>query len=88
MDRNWTEIILTVETKDTEKTEAIANMTVPYGIYTEDYSNLEIDVENIAHINLIDEDLLKMDRTKSKIHIYINPQDNPAEAISFIEQQL
>ena len=37
----WTEITVKVPTKDLEETEAIAQMVVPYGIYIEDYSNLE-----------------------------------------------
>ena len=32
-------------------------MTVPYGIYIEDYSGLEDEVMGIAHVDLIDEAL-------------------------------
>ena len=59
----WTEITVKVPTKDLEKTEAIAQMVVSYGIYIEDYSNLEQEAMEIAHIDLIDEDLLRKDRT-------------------------
>lgn len=34
-------------------------MAVPYGIYIEDYSDLVEETLQIAHIDLIDEDLLK-----------------------------
>ena len=34
----WTEITVTVDTKDIETAGNIANMVVPYGIYIEDYS--------------------------------------------------
>ena len=37
----WTEITVTVDTKDIETAGNIANMVVPYGIYIEDYSDLE-----------------------------------------------
>lgn len=37
----WTEITVTVDTKDIETAGNIANMVVPYGIYIEDYSALE-----------------------------------------------
>ena len=42
----------------------------------------------IAHIDLIDEELLAKDRTKAVIHIYISPEDNPSEAVSFLEERL
>ncbi|MCD7796243.1 MAG: hypothetical protein LUG95_01040 [Clostridiales bacterium] len=88
VDGEWTQITVSVDTKDLEVAENIAVMTVPYGIYTEDYSDLENEVMQIAHIDLISEDLLKSDRTKGKIHIYINPHENPAEAVSFFGRTL
>ena len=42
----------------------------------------------IAHIDLIDENLLAKDRTKAIVHVYISPEDNPAEAVSFLEERL
>lgn len=53
---NWTDLKITVSTKDTETAEAIAQMAVPYGIYIEDYSDMLELVPQIAHIDLIDED--------------------------------
>lgn len=38
---DWTEIKITVDTKDIDTAGDIANMVVPYGIYIEDYSDLE-----------------------------------------------
>lgn len=87
-DESWTEIIITVDTKDIETAGNIANMVVPYGIYIEDYSNLEDEVMEIAHIDLIEEELLKSDRTKGFIHVYVNPHENPMEAVSFIKERL
>ncbi|MBQ3928853.1 MAG: 50S ribosomal protein L11 methyltransferase [Clostridia bacterium] len=84
---NWTEIIAEVDAKDIETAGNIAQMTVPYGIYIEDYSHLEQEVLEIANIDLIDEELLQQDRTKGKIHIYISPKDNPAEAVSFLKER-
>ena len=45
----------------------------------EDYSNLEQEAWEIAHIDLIDEELLNKDRTKGIIHVYISPEENPAK---------
>ncbi len=85
---DWTEIIVEVNAPDTDKAGDIAQMTVPYGIYIEDYSNLEQEVMEIARIDLIDEELLQQDRTKGRIHIYISPTDNPAEAVAFLKERL
>ncbi len=85
---NWTEITIKVALKDTELAAAIANMTVPYGIYIEDYSDLEQKAEEIAHINLIDEELLAKDREVSVIHIYISECDNALEAVEFLKERL
>ncbi|MEG2144283.1 MAG: 50S ribosomal protein L11 methyltransferase, partial [Oscillospiraceae bacterium] len=84
---DWTDIGITVETKYTELAAAILSM-VNAGVYIEDYSDLEEQTMEIAHIDLIDEELLKRDRTKSILHIYISPQDNPKEYLEFIEERL
>lgn len=84
---DWTEIIAQVDSRDVEQAESIAVMTVPYGIYTEDYSELEDEVREIARIDLIDEELLAKDRKTARIHIYISPEDNPAEATAFLEER-
>ncbi|MBR0412927.1 MAG: 50S ribosomal protein L11 methyltransferase [Eubacterium sp.] len=84
----WTEIKITVSTKDIETAGNIANMVVPYGIYIEDYSALEAETMEIAHIDLIEESLLQKDRTKGIIHIYVNPHENPLESTSFLKERL
>lgn len=85
---NYTEVKIYVKTEDTERASNIAVMAVPYGIYIEDYSDLEQAAWEIAHIDLIDEDLLQKDRAESIVHIYIEEGDNPAEAVSFISDRL
>jgi len=85
---NWTEITVSVPQEYTDSAAAIANMTVPYGIYIEDYSDLEIAAWEIAHIDLIDEDLIAKDRSNSVIHIYISECDNAAEALEFLKERL
>lgn len=85
---NWTEVLINVPTDKTDEAAAIANMTVPYGIYIEDYSNLENDALEIAHIDLIDEELLKKDRQKSVIHIYLSKNANATETLSFLKERL
>lgn len=85
---NWTEITVSVPLEFTDAASAIANMTVPYGIYIEDYSDLETAAIEIAHIDLIDEELIKRDRNNSIIHIYISECDNAAESLEFLKERL
>lgn len=84
---DWTEIKIEVSQADSEQAQAIAHMAVPYGIYVEDYSNLESEVLEIANIDLIDEELLEKDRDKAIIHIYVSPEDNPTEATMFLSER-
>ena len=84
----WSEITVKVDSKDIELAGSIANMVVPYGIYIEDYSALVEETMEIAHIDLIEESLLQRDRSVGIIHIYINPDENPLEAISFLKERL
>lgn len=83
----WTEIKISVNAKDIDKASDIANVVVPYGIYIEDYRTLEQEVEDIAHIDLIDEDLLAKDRSKAFVHIYLEPDVQPSEATAFLSER-
>ena len=85
---DWTEVKIHIPTAHTDEAAAIANMAVPYGIYIEDYSDLEQGAREIARIDLIDEELLARDRAISIIHLYIDPQDNPPEAVAFLRERL
>lgn len=85
---NWTEIKINVPVERVDEAGAVASMTVPYGIYIEDYSNLEEEAMEIAKIDLIDEELLAKDRSIGIVHIYISPEENPQEAVSFIKERL
>ena len=54
----WTDIAITVPQKDAETAEAVATSIANGGIYVEDYSDLEDQVQQIAHVDLIEQDLL------------------------------
>lgn len=85
---DWTDIQVIVPVVFLETAEAVAQMAVPYGIYTEDYSDLSEMVQEIAHIDLIDEELLKKDKTIGIVHLYISPEQSPAEAVSYLTHRL
>lgn len=84
----YREIKVKIPTRDVEAAGAIAHMIVPYGIYIEDYSDIEEFAPKIAHVDLIEQELLDRDRTHGIIHIYIAPDENPEEAISFLKERL
>ena len=84
---DWTEVKISVNADDVDKAGDIASMVVPYGIYIEDYRELEKEAWEIAHIDLIDEELLEKDRTKAIVHVYISPEENPAEAVAFLRER-
>ncbi len=83
----WTEIKIIISSKDTFVASDIANMVVPYGIYIEDYTDLEEAAMSIAHIDLIDEQLVAKDRSVAIIHIYINPEENALESVAFLSER-
>lgn len=85
---DWTDVQITVSAKDIDTAAAIAQMEVPYGIYIEDYSDLAEEVPRIAHIDLIDEELLAKSRDTAIIHIYISPEQSPSEAIAYLTARL
>ncbi len=85
---DWTEIKIKVKTEDIERASAIANMAVPYGIYVEDYSDLEEKAWEIAHIDLIEQELRDKDRSFGIIHLYISEEDNAAEAAEYLTELL
>ncbi len=84
---DWTEVKIEIPAADIDRAADIANMVVPYGIYIEDYRNLEAETWEIANIDLIDETLLQKDRTKGYVHIYIAPEENPQEAVAFLSER-
>ncbi len=84
---DWTEVLIEINADDIDTAGDIAQMVVPYGIYIEDYRTLEQEAMEIAHIDLIDEELLAKDRTKGFVHVYISPEENPAEAVSFLTER-
>ena len=84
----WNELTVKVSTEDTERAAAICTMTADMGIYIEDYSDIEQEVWNIAHVDLIEQELLERDRAHSLIHVYIKQEEQAAEAAAFLDERL
>lgn len=85
---DWTEVTVSVDTEQLDKTAAICNMVVSHGIYIEDYSDLEQGAKEIAHIDLIDEELIAKNRNKGIVHIYISNEYNAEESVQYIKERL
>lgn len=83
---DWTDITINIKSQDLETAAAIAQMVVSRGIYIEDYSDFDSQIQQFGPIEIIDEALLKQDRTKARLHIYFSPKENPAEAISYLKE--
>lgn len=84
----WTEVKIAVNADDVDVAADIAMMVVPYGIYIEDYRDLEQQAWEIARIDLIDEALLQKDRSKAFVHVYISPEESPLEAVAYLRERL
>ena len=69
----WTDIRLTVAKADADNAEAVATMIAEGGIYIEDYSDIEQQVAEIAHVDLIEQELLDKPRDTVIIHMYLEP---------------
>ncbi len=85
---DWSEIKIDIPCEYTDTAAAIANMTVPYGIYIEDYSDMDELLPQTGIVDYVDDELQNKDRTRAVIHVYIPKNLAPAEAVSFIEQRL
>ena len=85
---DWTELCLSVKAQDAETAESIAQMATPYGIYIEDYSDLEQQAWEIAHVDLIEQDLLDQPRDVVKVHMYLAPDENLAEVLPLFRERL
>ncbi|MDD3428630.1 MAG: 50S ribosomal protein L11 methyltransferase [Oscillospiraceae bacterium] len=83
----WTDIKTTVTKQYAEAAEAIVTSISGGGIYIEDYSDLEAQVEEIAHVDLIEQDLIEKDRNCVIIHYYVSPDENFAEVVELMKER-
>lgn len=85
---NWTELIVTVDRKQSDTAAAVATMVCDGGLYIEDYADLQEQVKAIARVDLIEQELLDKPRDIVKIHLYISPEDNVVEARQTLEEKM
>ena len=84
----WTDISITVPRRYADTAEAVATMVANGGIYIEDYADLDEQAWEIAHIDLIEQELLDKPRDIVIVHMYLAPDENPAEILPLFEERL
>lgn len=87
---DWTDITIQINSKDVDTVTAISQMCMPGGIYIEDYSDFDMDIQQFGPIEIIDEELLKkaQDKEHATVHLYISPEEDPKEALTFLEERM
>ncbi len=90
MNSDWTDLKFRIASRDLEKASAIAEMCVGGGIYVEDYSDLEDYISGFMPDELVSDELMEAasDREHAVLHVYISPDDSPAEAMAFMTERL
>lgn len=84
----WTDVVVTVPRACADDAVAAATTLAQGGLYIEDYADLEEQVLAIAHVDLIEADLLAKPRDEVKIHLYLAPQQNAAETVEQLQNLL
>lgn len=84
----WSDLCITVPRSEADTAEAIATGISGSGIYIEDYGDLEAQVEAIAHVDLIEQELLDKDRTHVSVHLYLAPDEDAAPVVSLLHSRL
>ena len=74
----WTDLVVEVAKKDSETAADILTGFSDSGLYMEDYSDLEDRVFEMAHVDMIEPELLQKPRDLVLIHLYFAPGENPA----------
>ena len=78
----WTDVVVLLPAQRADDAVELVSSLSAGGVYVEDYTDLEEQVNAIAHIDLIEQDLLDKPRDEVKIHTYLSPEENVA---AFIE---
>lgn len=82
----WIQIKVTCEGKYLDDVSAVMSM-VDNSLMIEDFSDVEKELDGV-YGDLIDEELLKKDRTHASVSVFIPEEKSPAESASFIKERL
>ena len=81
--KEWTQLRVTVKLGDLDKTSAVMSM-LDNNLMIEDYS--DIDLKSV-YGDLIDESLLKADKTIASVSVFIPCEKSPTDAIAFLRER-
>lgn len=84
----WTDIKIITDKKYEDVFDFVSAEVCPMGVQIEDYSDLEQQVQEIAHVDLIEADLLAKDRNEIIVHHYISPELDAQNARLTLENRL
>lgn len=84
----WTDIVIETRQEFSQQAADIAILYSGGGIQIEDYRDIEQQVWDIAHVDLIEEDLLKKSKETVRIHLYISPDENADKIREKLEDNL
>lgn len=84
----WTDIKIITTKNFEEICDFVSAEVCPMGVQIEDYSDLEQQVLEIAHIDLIEQDLIEKDRDKIIVHHYISPELDAQNALLTLQSRL
>ena len=82
----WIQIKATFDVKYLDEVCAVMSM-VDNSLMIEDYSDVERDLDGV-YGDLIDEELLKKDKTKAAVSVFIPEIKSPVESVGFVRQHL
>ncbi len=85
---DWTDLVVELPKAHSQTAEDILTGLADGGLYTEDYSDLEDTVWEMAHVDLIEPELLQKPRDLVRVHIYLAPGESPAALAEEIRSRL
>ena len=83
---DYKQIKVTCSTSDLDEISAIMSM-VDNGLMIEDYSDIEETFKDV-YADLIDDDLLRMDKTKAAVSVFISDERHPEESVYFLKERI
>lgn len=72
----WTDLVVEVRAEDAQAAADIALLFSDGGLYIEDYRDLEEQVWQMAHVDLIEQKLLEKSREIVRVHLYLSPEED------------
>jgi len=84
--KEWTQIKVTADSKHLDALTSVMSM-VTNSLMIEDYTDVEKDLDGV-YGDLIDEELLKKDRTKSSVSAFLGTDEGIAGHVEYIKDKL